>query len=91
MRELSPSTKAWIGIGASVAAYDILCPKGETLSEGVDRALERGKFTRVAALGGIAIVAAHLANVLPEKYDPFHYALGWKDRPESIIEELSTD
>lgn len=77
--ELSPSAKAWIGVGVGVAAYDALCPKGETLSEGVDKALERGRFTRYAALGGIAIVAAHLANLLPEKYDPIHHALDWKN------------
>lgn len=77
--EIRPSTKAWIGIGAGVAAYDILSPKGETLSEGVDRALERGKFSRYATLGAIAITAAHLANVLPEKYDPFHQVLKWRD------------
>lgn len=66
-------------MGVGIAAYEILCPKGETLSEGVDKALERGRFTRYAALGAIAITAAHLSNTLPQKYDPFHYALIWKD------------
>lgn len=76
---MKPSTAAWIGIGAGVAAYEAFCPKGETLSEGVDRALEYNRFTRYAALGAIAITAAHLANVIPQKYDPFHYALRWKE------------
>lgn len=73
MEKPRPAAVAWSVLAAGVAAYDILCPPGETLSEGVDRALEmqRGK---VFALGAIAITAAHLANVLPEKVDPFHKA-----------------
>lgn len=71
MERPRPSTVAWGVLAAGVAVYDTLCPQGETLSEGVDRALEhdRGK---VAALGMIALTAAHLANVLPQKVDPFH-------------------
>lgn len=66
------SKGAWIGLAAGVAAYDILCPKGETLSEAVDRGLE----TKYKALiyAGIGMTALHLANLLPEKADPFHYA-----------------
>lgn len=77
MREQLNARNGWIGLGLGVAAYEIACPKGETLSEGVDRALEQ-PLSRVLALGGIAITAAHLANVLPQKVDPFHYALFWK-------------
>lgn len=80
MMELSPSSKAWIGLGLGVAAYDVFAPKGETLSEGVDRALEHERY-RYLALGGVAITALHLLNVLPEQYDPFALALSWKDRP----------
>ncbi len=75
--ELKPATKAWIGLGAYVAAWDILAPRGETLSEGVDRALEHPTL-RYVALAGIGITAAHLCNVLPERYDPFHRALLWR-------------
>lgn len=75
--ELSPSSKAWLALGAGVAAWDILCPPGETLSEGVDRALEHPVY-RAVALGGIAVTAAHLANLLPDRIDPFHNALKWK-------------
>jgi len=67
----------WMAVGALIVSYEIACPDGETLSEGVDRALER-PLGKVLALGGIAITAAHLANLIPEKYDPFHYALLWK-------------
>lgn len=33
---MSPASKAWLAIGAEVVIYDVLCPAGETLSEGVD-------------------------------------------------------
>lgn len=68
------SEKAWIGLAAGVFAYDVLCPEGETLSEGVDRALERPR-ARFATIGAIAITGAHLLNVIPEKIDPLHHVL----------------
>lgn len=34
---------------------------------------------RYTALGGIAVTAAHLANILPEKPHPLHHALSWRD------------
>lgn len=83
MREHLTAGRNWAITAGVIAALEIACPDGETLSEGVDRALER-PFTRYAAVAGIGITAAHLLNVIPEKYDPFHYALLWKDRPESL-------
>lgn len=71
---MRPSEKAWIGLAAGVFAYDVLCPEGETLSEGVDRALERPR-SRIMTIGAIAVVGAHLLNVLPEKIDPLHHTL----------------
>lgn len=77
MERPRPSTIAWAGLAAGVAAYDLLCPPGETLSEGVDRALET-RTGRVLALGAIAVVATHLANVLPQRCDPLHQMTKWK-------------
>lgn len=65
------SEKAWIGLAAGVTTYDIFCPKGETLSERVDDWLEH-PVHRVIALGAIGVTAAHLANILPDRIDPFH-------------------
>lgn len=76
---MRPSTKAWGVLVAGVAAYDVLSPRGETLSEGIDGALEGSPYKRAATLGAIAITALHLSNALPERYDPFHYALAWKN------------
>lgn len=64
--------KAWAAIGAGVMAYELMCPNGETLSEGVDRALEEHRWLTTAAIG---ITALHLVNALPEKIDPFSRAL----------------
>lgn len=61
-------TVGWIAIAAGVAAFDYFAP--ETLSHAVDRALER-PYGRYAAIGGVAITAAHLLNLIPDQYDPF--------------------
>lgn len=61
-------TYGWIALAAGVAAFDYLSP--ETLSSAVDRALERPRG-RYAAIGAVAITAAHLLNIIPEQYDPF--------------------
>lgn len=77
MERPKPSTVAWCGLAVGVAAYDMLCPPGETMSEAVDRALEH-RHKKIMALGAIAITAAHLANLLPEQVDPFHHVTKWK-------------
>ena len=71
---MRPSEKAWIGLAVGIFTYDVLCPRGETLSEGVDRALEHPR-NKYATMGAIAITGAHLLNVLPEKIDPLHHLL----------------
>lgn len=80
MREHLTAKRNWLITGAVIAGLEIACPDGETLSEGVDRALEHESL-RYAAIAGIGITALHLLNVIPEKYDPFHYALMWKQTP----------
>jgi hypothetical protein len=61
--------RAWAGLAAGVIAYEIACPKGELMSEGVDRALETHKVLTTLAIGATAL---HLLNMIPEQYDPFH-------------------
>lgn len=63
-----PAKYAWVAIGASVLAYDLLCPEGQTLSEGVDKALEKHPVATTLAIG---VTALHLLNRLPAKLDPF--------------------
>lgn len=66
-----------LGLGA-VAAYEVLCPKGETISEGVDRIME-SKVGKVAVHALIWTTALHLTNLMPEKYDWLHRLASFKD------------
>lgn len=60
--------RAWITLGLCVTAYELVCPPGELMSEGVDAALEARRGLTIAAIG---ITAAHLCNVLPPVLDPY--------------------
>lgn len=68
-----PSTLAWGAIGIGVSLYELSCPQGETLSERLDPLLE-GR-SRYIVMGGIAITAAHLMNLIPTQADPFEQGL----------------
>lgn len=62
---------AWL-IGLSVvAAYEVLTPPGETLSEALDHHLTDPLKRRLIE-GALAITALHLANRLPDAVDPYH-------------------
>lgn len=66
-----PSTLGWAGLIAGIAAYDYLCPQGETLSEGFDHLMET-KTGKVVAIGAVALTGAHLLNLLPDRLDIYH-------------------
>lgn len=68
---MRPSTKAWAVLGAGVVAYDILAPQGETLSEGLDTAVERHPLITTLAVGAVAL---HLCNALSPERDIIHLA-----------------
>lgn len=79
---MTPSVRAWLVLAAGVIAYDLAAPKGHTLSEQVDRWLE--KYPRTTwAVGGILF--GHLLNITPGHLDVVHltFTAGrrWKDRP----------
>ena len=86
MEAPKPATVAWAALASGIAVYEVMCPRGETLSEGVDRALER-PYGRIAALGGIAVTAAHLANLIPQRYDPFSRILRFKDNMGDMVDD----
>ncbi len=69
--ELRPSSVAWGVLLGGVAAWDALCPKGETLSEGLDNTLESPRG-RLFLYGAIGVTALHLTNLLPAQLDPLH-------------------
>lgn len=67
------SEKAWLGLGIGVAAYEVVAPKDELLSEQVDRWLESdNKFIRYGTPLVIGMIALHLANLINENIDPLH-------------------
>lgn len=72
MERPKPSSIAWGAIAAGVTAYDMLCPKGDTLSEAADRGLERHPIATRLAIGTVAL---HLLNAIPERLDPIHYLI----------------
>lgn len=75
IQDLKLEQKEWAlaGLVGGVICYDLLVAKeGQTISEGVDSLLERGNVSKVMTLGAIAITAGHLANLIPQKYDPIH-------------------
>lgn len=56
---------AWAAIGVGVAAYDLSCERGQTLSETFR------KQPLALQVGELALVGAHLLDLLPDKVDPF--------------------
>lgn len=65
---------AWTALGAGIAAYDLLCEEGTTLSETFR------KQPLALQIGELALVSSHLLGVLPKQADPFHQILKLKGR-----------
>ena len=76
MERPRPSTVAWGVLAGSVLAYDVLSPKGETLSERCDDWVEHHRSLTYAAIG---VTALHLSNLLPPRIDPFHRLTTFKN------------
>jgi hypothetical protein len=66
--------RAWAVGAAAVIAYEIACPDGELMSEGVDRGIEKHPVLVPLAIG---MIACHLANVFREDRDPVSLALSF--------------
>ena len=83
----------WAAMGVGIAAYEVMCPQGETLSERVDTALEGSPIKRAVTLAAIGVTALHLGNVLPPAIDPYHWALKWKHVEKSLetVETFSVE
>lgn len=66
---MTPASKAWTALGIGIVIYELAAPPGQLLSEGVDRGIEKHPhLTRL----GITLVALHLINGLPPRFDPLH-------------------
>ena len=67
---MKPADRAWIALGVGVIAYDVTCPPGETLSEGVDRYLVSHRRLVYATTLTLVI---HLCNLCSPAIDPVHW------------------
>jgi len=64
---------AWTALAAGVIGYNVSAREGEMLSQAADRWIESHPIL-VRLL--IAVVAAHVANVAPQRLDPIHLFFG---------------
>lgn len=69
MKEHLKASRGWAGLTGLILAYECLAPRGELLSEGVDRALEKHP---IATTVGVGYIACHLLNLVPPYADPIH-------------------
>lgn len=66
---MKPADRAWCALAAGVVIYDVCARDGETLSDGACRypLVPRGLV--------IAVLGAHLLEIIPSRYDPLHLLL----------------
>ncbi|WNM74123.1 membrane protein [Mycobacterium Phage Nergal] len=62
------SDKGWLAVGALVVVIEVCAPRGELLSEGVDRYRRRWPIVTPAFILYLAV--GHLLRVLPRRTDP---------------------
>lgn len=74
MERPKPSTIAWTALGIGIGTYELLCPDGETLTEGFREGM-RTKLGRAALTGAVLATAGHLIHAIPDEYDPFEQGL----------------
>ena len=69
MRSRLTAQNGWLAVGSLILAFELACPRGCTLSEGVDLWIEKHPVrTRLLVL----LVAGHLINAIPPRYDVIH-------------------
>ncbi|PKQ59711.1 hypothetical protein B5566_02375 [Mycobacterium sp. MHSD3] len=67
---MRPAHRAWAGLAAGVALWDLLCPKGETLTAGMAEWKQRAPAVVTAV---VVVTAGHLLGVWPERADPYQW------------------
>lgn len=79
---MSPADRAWLALAGGVLAWDLACPRGETLSE----ACTRWRIQRpVATYAGIGYVVLHLLDLLPERIDLLHGVTLLRWRKKAVV------
>lgn len=67
---IRPAHRAWIGLATGVALWDLLCPKGETLTAGMAAWKTQAPLAVTAV---VVVTAGHLLGLWPERVDPFQW------------------
>lgn len=71
MNHEKAGTAGWAGLAVGVYLFDKYSP--ESLTSAFARAREHEHpFVRAAAIGALAVTAAHLMGVIPRELDPFY-------------------
>lgn len=75
---IRPADRAWLALAIGVAGYEMFARDGELMSHSYDRWLvHRPVFTWAVTL----ITAAHLLNLLPDRWDPYNFVFAaWRRR-----------
>lgn len=60
---------AWLSIAVAVLGYEIAAPRGELLSEAVDRYRRHHPVLTNAV---VLYLACHLTRLIPQRIDPLH-------------------
>lgn len=63
---MQPGDRAWIALGAGVAAWDAVSPPGQMLSE---RSLAYRRAHAILWCGLVTYIAGHLMHVWPARVD----------------------
>jgi hypothetical protein len=74
---LAPSDMAWIVLVVGIIVYELLAKDGELLSEASDRYCRQPGLKGWLVRGFVFATAAHVAHVLPHRFDLFHWDAAW--------------
>lgn len=75
--KLDMAHMAW----GAILGYEITCPPGQTLSEGLDDYVDsENKLIKWGSRIAIGYTALHMMNLLPEKLDLYHQLSRLKEK-----------
>jgi hypothetical protein len=74
---LTPSDYAWIVLVIGIVVYELFAKDGELMSEASNRYCSTPGLRGWLARLFIFATAAHIAHVVPNRVDPFHWDAMW--------------
>lgn len=84
---LRHSDWAWIALVLGILGYEIAAKDNELLSEAFDRYMERTPWLMRIITG---LVALHLINAIPPRYDLLHLVFSLKKKRSTVILSLDS-